>query len=131
QQDSLRFVLERGPAPAGRLAAGEAERKPEAGVMPLRIAVAGAGIYGSTIALKLASEGHRVTLHDPLGVLRAASAINQCRIHRGYHYPRSPETITETLEARGEFVREFGPAVLRGTRHYYAIAREGSRTSPE
>jgi glycine/D-amino acid oxidase-like deaminating enzyme len=96
----------------------------------LRIAVAGAGVYGSTIALRLAGEGHRVTLYDPLGVLRAASAINQCRIHAGYHYPRSPETIAETLQARAEFLSTFAPAVVRGTRHYYAIPREGSRTSP-
>src|SRR4051812_6265282 len=96
----------------------------------LKIAVAGAGIYGSTIALELARQGHRVTLHDPLGVLRAASAINQCRIHSGYHYPRSAETIAETLEARGEFIRAFRPALVRGTRHFYAIPRQGSRTSP-
>ncbi len=99
--------------------------------MSARIAVAGAGIYGTTIAIRLAEEGHQVRLFDPLGILRAASVINQYRIHSGYHYPRSPETIQETLEARAEFLEAFAPAIVRNSRHYYAIPQEGSQTPPE
>jgi hypothetical protein len=99
--------------------------------MKARIAVAGAGIYGATIAIRLAEQGHDVRLFDPLGILRAASAINQYRIHSGYHYPRSPETIRETLEARVEFTETFEPAIVRNSRHYYAIPYEGSQTPPE
>jgi hypothetical protein len=98
--------------------------------MSARIAVAGAGIYGSTIAIRLAEHGHAVDLFDPLGIMRAASAINQYRIHSGYHYPRSPETIQETLEARTEFMEAFAPAIVRTSRHFYAIPKEGSQTSP-
>ncbi len=99
--------------------------------MSAKIAIAGAGIYGATIAIRLAEHGHDVHLFDPLGVLRAASAINQYRIHSGYHYPRSPETIRETLEARAEFLETFAPAIVRNSRHYYAIPKEGSQTSPD
>jgi hypothetical protein len=99
--------------------------------MSATIAVAGAGIYGSTIAIRLAEAGHTVGLFDPLGILRATSVINQCRIHSGYHYPRSPETIAETLEARAEFTDAFAPAIVRNSRHYYAIPKEGSVTPPE
>ena len=99
--------------------------------MSARIAVAGAGIYGTNIAIRLADHGHDVRLFDPLGILRAASVINQYRIHSGYHYPRSPETIRETLEARAEFMEAFEPAVVRNSRHYYAIPKEGSQTPPE
>jgi hypothetical protein len=98
--------------------------------MRARVAVAGAGIYGATIAIRLAEQGHDVRLFDPLGILRAASAINQYRIHSGYHYPRSPETIRETLEARNEFSETFEPAIVRNSRHYYAIPFEGSQTPP-
>ncbi len=98
---------------------------------PKKIAIAGAGIYGATIAIRLAERGHHVELFDPLGVLRAASAINQFRIHSGYHYPRSPETITETLEARADFTAAYAPAIVRTSRHYYAIPKEGSQTSPD
>jgi hypothetical protein len=99
--------------------------------MSRKIAVAGAGIYGATIAIRLAEAGHSVRLFDPLGILRATSVINQYRIHSGYHYPRSPETIAETLEARAEFTQAFAPAIVRNSRHYYAIPREGSVTPPE
>jgi hypothetical protein len=98
--------------------------------MSARVAVAGAGIYGTSIAIRLAEEGHQVRLFDPLGILRAASVINQYRIHSGYHYPRSPETILETLEARAEFMEAFAPAVVANSRHYYAIPYEGSQTPP-
>jgi hypothetical protein len=96
-----------------------------------RIAVAGAGIYGATIAIRLAEQGHNVRLFDPLGLLRATTVINQFRIHSGYHYPRSPETITETLEARAEFTEAYEPAIVRNSRHYYAIPKEGSQTPPD
>lgn len=96
-----------------------------------RVAVAGAGIYGSTIASRLAESSYEVHLFDPLGVMRAASAINQYRVHSGYHYPRSAETIDEILEAREEFVGMFEPAVISSSRHYYAIPHEGSWTPPE
>jgi FAD dependent oxidoreductase len=99
--------------------------------MGAKIAIAGAGIYGATAAIRLAEWGHQVRLFDPLGVMRAASAVNQYRVHSGYHYPRSPETIIETLEARREFVQDFAPAIVRNSRHYYAIPREGSRTRPQ
>jgi hypothetical protein len=99
--------------------------------MGAKIAIAGAGIYGATAAIRLAEQGHQVTLFDPLGVMRAASAINQYRVHSGYHYPRSPETIIETLEARREFIEAFETAIVRNSRHYYAIPREGSRTPPQ
>jgi len=99
--------------------------------MSAKIAIAGAGIYGATAAIRLAEQGHRVSLFDPLGIMRAASAINQYRVHSGYHYPRSPETIRETMEARAEFIEAFAPAIVRNSRHYYAIPREGSRTPPD
>lgn len=96
----------------------------------MKIAIAGAGIYGTTAAIRLAEQGHRVHLFDPLGIMRAASAINQYRVHAGYHYPRSAETIGEILEARSEFVREFSAAIVRNSRHFYAIPRQESRTAP-
>ena len=96
-----------------------------------RVAIAGAGIYGATIAIRLAEQGHEVHLFDPLGVLNASSGINQFRIHSGYHYPRSPETIEETMGARQEFLETFAPAIVRNSHHYYAIPHEGSQTPPE
>jgi len=99
--------------------------------MGAKIAVAGAGIYGATTAIRLAEQGHHVHLFDPLGVMRAASAINQYRVHAGYHYPRSAETINEIVEARAEFTRAFAGAIVRNSRHFYAIPKEHSLTPPD
>lgn len=96
-----------------------------------RIAIAGAGIYGSTIAIRLAEAGYRVFLYDPLGVMQAASAINQYRVHHGYHYPRSDDTIEEITESRREFIDTFFPAIISNTRNYYAIPFRDSLTSTE
>lgn len=96
----------------------------------MKIAIAGAGIYGATAAIRLAERGHQVHLFDPLGIMRAASAINQYRVHAGYHYPRSAETIGEILEARSEFVQAFRAAIVRNSRHYYAIPTQHSWTAP-
>jgi glycine/D-amino acid oxidase-like deaminating enzyme len=74
--------------------------------MKAKIAVVGAGIYGSYTAIRLDEFGHRVELFDSLSVLRAASNVSQFRVHSGYHYPRSPETIEETLETRAESDRD-------------------------
>ena len=97
----------------------------------MKIAVAGAGIYGSTIAIGLARCGHQVDLYDPVGVMKAASSINQYRVHKGYHYPRSSETIIEILEARQGFISEYSSAIVTGANHYYAIPKKHSLTSPD
>lgn len=99
----------------------------------MNVAVVGGGIFGTTAAIRLAQAGHSVTLferaHD---ILTAASAINQYRLHRGYHYPRSFETVRSILHAEQTFRREYADAVVNhGSRHLYGIAKEGSLTSAE
>lgn len=97
----------------------------------LKIAVVGAGIYGASIAIKLSRNGYHPILFDPLGLIKAASAINQLRVHAGYHYPRSIETINEILSARSSFVKKYGPALVGNIKNYYAIPKSGSKTCPE
>jgi hypothetical protein len=95
-----------------------------------RVAVIGGGIFGSTAALFAARAGHEVHLFEKESdLLQAASGINQYRLHRGYHYPRSPETARSALHAEMTFRQEYGEAVIDGGRHLYAIAREGSLVS--
>ncbi len=93
----------------------------------MKIAVIGAGIFGSTAAIKLAQIGHQVDLFERYGdILQAASGINQYRFHRGYHYPRSPETAASAMAAEPLFRRDYGAALIDGAKHYYAIAKVGS-----
>ena len=58
----------------------------------MKIAVVGGGIFGITSAWKLAQKGHGVDLYEKQpDILTAASGINQYRLHKGFHYPRSVE----------------------------------------
>lgn len=96
----------------------------------MKIAVIGAGIFGSTAALKLAESGFMVDLYEKESdILQAASGINQYRLHRGYHYPRSAETALSSKRAEKSFRSEYGEALLDGNEHYYCIAQKNSKVS--
>ncbi len=92
-----------------------------------KIAVIGGGIFGSNAAIVLAKAGFSVTLFDQADdVMTAASAINQYRMHRGYHYPRSIDTIASCQEATPLFEKEYADAIISSYKHYYGIAKEDS-----
>ncbi len=97
-----------------------------------RIAVVGGGIFGSTAAIYAARAGHEVHLFEKEpDILQAASGINQYRLHRGYHYPRSAETARSAKHADASFRAEYREAVIEHGKHIYAIAKEGSLVSAE
>ena len=92
----------------------------------MKIAVVGAGFFGITAALKL-SELYEVDLFDFSGdILTSASRTNQLRLHRGYHYPRSEETVDSLLSSLPKFLDFYGEAAIEDYDHHYAIAKEGS-----
>jgi hypothetical protein len=96
----------------------------------MKIAVVGAGIFGCTAALKLAAAGHKVTLFEKNSdILSAASGINQYRLHRGYHYPRSRSTALSSKYSEDSFKEMYGDAVIESNEHYYSIAKEGSKVT--
>lgn len=96
----------------------------------MTVAVIGGGIFGITVAVRLAQAGHHVELFERnRDLLMAASGVNQFRLHRGYHYPRSPETARSCQESEASFIREYGGAILKHAEHYYGIAKQGSLTS--
>ncbi|MDO8514710.1 MAG: FAD-dependent oxidoreductase [bacterium] len=97
-----------------------------------RVAIVGGGIFGATAALYAARAGHEVHLFEKEGdLLQAASGINQYRLHRGYHYPRSSDTAQSAKHADNSFRAEYGEAVIQNGRHIYAIAKEGSLVGPD
>lgn len=99
----------------------------------MKIAVLGAGIFGCTTALKLRERFETATIEifeKNTSILSSASGINQYRLHRGYHYPRSGETVTQVLEGVAEFERYFHDAVVdSGFERYYGIAKNGSKVN--
>lgn len=99
--------------------------------MKKRIAVVGAGIYGITVALNL-SDKYNVDLFEMQNdILTSASRINQLRLHRGYHYPRSAETVVSSLKSVEEFKKEYPDTVIKSFERYYCIAKENSLTSAD
>jgi hypothetical protein len=95
----------------------------------VRIAVVGAGIFGCTAAIELARAGHRVEVFERHSdLMMGASRANQGRLHRGYHYPRSPETARAASAEADRFGARF-PSAIRDGAHYYAIAAYDSLTT--
>ena len=97
----------------------------------MKIAVIGAGIFGITIAHKISSLG-KVDLFDKNNtILSAASHANQLRLHRGYHYPRSPETVESLITSIELFRQDYAEAVVDCNEHYYAISKNDSLVTRE
>lgn len=96
----------------------------------MRVAVVGAGVFGCVIATDLARAGVEVTLFDRHpDIIWGASRACQGRLHRGYHYPRSPATATAAEESFHAFADRFPESVNQHFRHHYLIAAEDSQTS--
>ena len=95
----------------------------------MRIAIVGGGIFGITASIILA-KNHQVELFEKNNeLLQSASGSNQYRVHRGYHYPRSPDTVNDIIESESSFKEIFSDAMLTDFEHYYCIAKENSLTS--
>ena len=64
-------------------------------------------------------------------IIQEASAINQYRVHRGYHYPRSDSTVSECLNAIPLFMKSYGMAIMHHEvkESFYAIASKDSKVS--
>ncbi len=80
----------------------------------MRIAIIGAGLFGcvsaiklsQVSAIKLSQEGFDVVLYDKSSPLKKAIVNNQHRIHLGFHYPRSLETIAECKRGYESFMKD-------------------------
>jgi len=93
------------------------------------VAVIGGGIYGSLAAVTAAGKGLRTVLVEAAPrLLDAASALNQARVHNGYHYPRSLATGARSHANYERFAAEFADSLVHH-RSYYAIAARGSRVT--
>lgn len=94
--------------------------------------VIGGGFYGARIALYLKRDRglRRVCLLERGGALLArASHVNQARVHRGYHYPRSFVTAFRSQANFRRFVAEYPQAMRSDFLKLYAIARRNSKVS--
>ncbi len=84
--------------------------------------ILGSGIFGLYAAYILVKKGYKVTVLEKGQVPYArASAINQARLHNGYHYPRSLETAKKASQYYRRFASEFDFSICNGFKQIYAI----------
>lgn len=96
-----------------------------------KIAVVGGGLFGCTIAWILARDGFDVTLFEKeIDLFKGASYVNQYRIHRGYHYPRGPQTSFYANLCEITF-RKYYSEAYTPTKHYYLIAKHESKINAQ
>jgi glycine/D-amino acid oxidase-like deaminating enzyme len=93
--------------------------------------VIGGGVYGCILAthLQRREAGRVLLLEREPELMRRASAINQARIHHGYHYPRSVLTALRSRVNYPRFLRDYEECVVRGGTSVYAIARAFSNVT--
>jgi len=94
-------------------------------------AVIGGGIYGCKVALALRKAGVKkvVLIERNARLMQEASRVNQSRIHRGFHYPRSLETARAMNASFDRFCIDHWYAITP-MEQIYAIAAEGSKVTP-
>ena len=79
-------------------------------------------MFGLSSALALTNYGFQVDVKEKSNnILNGASSINQYRLHRGYHYPRSKETAEECLDGLKTFKRKYGDCVVNGGYNSYVF----------
>ncbi len=94
------------------------------------IAVIGAGIFGTTIALRLNADGHRVKLIESRDdILKGTSFNNTRRVHLGFHYPRDLSTAKQSFGGFESFYKKYKECIKTNFLNYYLIAKQNSKTS--
>lgn len=87
----------------------------------------GAGIYGLYAALVCSQKNERVVVleYDDDAFSRA-TFVNQGRIHKGYHYPRSFSTAIKSAEYFQRFCDEFSFCIHKKFNQLYATSKKFS-----
>ena len=94
----------------------------------------GAGIYGLYSASCLAKKNKNtkiLVLEKENEAFSRASYINQSRIHRGYHYPRSVSTAQKTIDYFNRFLKDYDFSILYNFDQIYGISSDLSWTNME
>lgn len=94
------------------------------------VIIVGGGIFGLHTASILSSKGFKIALLEKSdSIFDGASKVNQSRVHRGYHYPRSYETARKLAKYYERFCEDFSFSLLKPFKQYYAISKDNSKIS--
>ena len=91
------------------------------------ICIIGGGFYGSYIANKIKEDfkNFKVVIYEKNSdLITQAGKNNQYRLHLGFHYPRSQETINQTQEGSKIFTKEFKRFIFKIKKNIYLIHKK-------
>ena len=91
----------------------------------MKIAVIGAGWFGCYIGLKLSEKKNHVKIFEKgKDIFLNSSGNNQNRLHLGFHYPRSKQTIDVSKKGFKNFKNEFNFLTKKIKHNIYSIAKK-------
>lgn len=94
----------------------------------MRVGIIGAGFFGFHIARQLERRypGVEIEMFEKEATpLAGAGTNNQCRLHMGFHYPRSGYTIYQSIMGFDRFVAEYGEYLDDVADNLYAVHNDG------
>lgn len=95
-------------------------------------AIIGAGIFGIELGLILAKRNLKIIiLEKENNICMRASANNQARVHNGYHYPRSLETLIASHRHYDTFLREFKDCINSDFTNLYLVSKDSLVSSKD
>ena len=94
--------------------------------------VVGGGFYGCLLAVFMREYFDSVAIVEKEDdLLTRASYVNQARVHRGYHYPRSLMTALRSFVNFPRFVADFKECIDDSFQMIYAIAGDSKVTASQ
>lgn len=92
--------------------------------------IIGAGLYGLYAACKCGEKGEKVlVLERDAGPFMRATYINQARVHKGYHYPRSYSTAIKSANYFNRFCEDYSFCLHTRFEQVYATSANFSWTN--
>ena len=94
----------------------------------MRVGIIGAGFFGHHIAEQIALlfKGAEIELFEQENApLLGSGTTNQCRLHMGFHYPRSGYTIYQSIMGFDRFVQQYGEFLEDIPNNLYAVHSKG------
>ena len=91
------------------------------------ICIIGGGFYGCYIAKRIKENFKNINIEiyeKNTDLITEAGKNNQYRLHLGFHYPRSLETIKQTQEGSKIFINEFKNFVSKPKKNIYLIHKK-------
>lgn len=100
----------------------------------MKIAIIGAGFFGLHLSneLKLFKSDLAITIFEKKSTaFTGAASSNQCRLHQGFHYPRSALTIYQSLSGFEMFKKRYDKSCFKIKENVYSVSNEGYINSTE